>query len=182
MKVCSKCEKLLSDHKFHKNKSSYDGLANWCIVCFKAYRKSVYYSKVKPRNEKRKDVIAEQRRVRMYRLRLEAIKKLGGKCSCCEESREPCLNFDHIEDDGKIHRTFSARAIGVGLYLDLIAGKHGDRIQILCANCHAIKSRVSQRVFLTPQHLLLQSTHPVFGCSEKMPHKNRISPGGTSAP
>lgn len=75
--------------------------------------------------------------------RLQAIKNLGGECVACSECCEMVLEFDHKDNDGKAQRKektqqyliTSQLAFGVGL----------EKFQLLCANCHRIKTKLERR-------------------------------------
>ena len=69
--------------------------------------------------------------------RLAAIQKLGGKCVKCGFADERALQFDHVnaaDRKSQLHGSQLYRAIVRG-------GKHG--VQLLCANCHSIKTKVN---------------------------------------
>lgn len=56
MKMCSKCKQEKDKSKFNKNRSSSDGLQNWCKGCIGVYiethqrEKSIYNKKYRERN------------------------------------------------------------------------------------------------------------------------------------
>lgn len=69
-------------------------------------------------------------------LREAAIQKLGGKCNHCSISDIRVLDIDHINADGNIereqlHEFEILRRIISGDFLDY---------QLLCANCHRLKT------------------------------------------
>ena len=67
----------------------------------------------------------------------------GGKCSCCSESRLGCLHLDHINNDGAEQRKSlgitSRRCGGSKFYKWVIDNRFPKTLQLLCANCHALK-------------------------------------------
>ena len=69
----------------------------------------------------------------------------GSKCVECGESRLGCLELDHVNNDGAQHRrdiNNDARyTTGTKLYQWLVDNdfKCNYELQILCANCHALK-------------------------------------------
>jgi hypothetical protein len=76
------------------------------------------------------------------RLRNAAISAMGGKCEHCGFDNPVALQFDHIEP-------LLRRTSGVGkahnadrLYRAICDG-HTDGLQLLCANCHIIKTRTA---------------------------------------
>lgn len=66
--------------------------------------------------------------------RLDMIKQAGGKCVCCGEDDPIVLDFDHINDDGAVHRKQTKRTNVVNILatqgLDLTV------FQLLCKNCN----------------------------------------------
>lgn len=74
------------------------------------------------------------------KVRLAALEAYGKKCAQCGETRLPCLEFDHINNDGAEHRRGRGKSPSTKLCVWL--KNHGypkDVIQILCANCHRMK-------------------------------------------
>jgi 5-methylcytosine-specific restriction endonuclease McrA len=68
------------------------------------------------------------------RLKCQAIILLGGRCVRCQLDDMRCLEIDHIipvRGDRSIY--------GVKLYRSVVSGNK-DNLQVLCANCHAIKT------------------------------------------
>lgn len=68
-----------------------------------------------------------------------AFKVLGNKCAWCEEATQILLEVDHIQNNGKAHRTEDGYSSIEKWILDNpdIAN---EKVQLLCANCHRIKS------------------------------------------
>lgn len=74
---------------------------------------------------------------RRIKLRLEAIKKYGGKCVCCGEKQLEFLCIDHINGGGNKHRKqMTTKSIGEWLYTN----KYPKGFQVLCFNCNSAKS------------------------------------------
>jgi hypothetical protein len=69
------------------------------------------------------------------RIRLEVLKKYGGKCKCCGTNVFEFLSFDHIKGRGKKHRD-QLLATGRKLLVWLRKNKRKKSIQILCHNCN----------------------------------------------
>jgi len=67
-------------------------------------------------------------------LRKKVIEKYGGKCSCCEELTYEFLQIDHVDKNGKEHRSKIGR--GMKLHRDMLKETVQYRIRILCGNCH----------------------------------------------
>jgi len=92
---------------------------------------------------------SERKRGREYwhRLRKEALDAYGAICTCCGETEELFLTFDHVNNDGADHR----RSLGYGEE----NGRGGssrtlkwmkdnnwpDNMQVLCMNCNLGKQR-----------------------------------------
>lgn len=76
--------------------------------------------------------------MRRHRLsiREKAISILGGKCVECGESRIRTLHIDHIEP---VRRKDNTEHKAHAVALSVTKGVK-DNLQILCANCHAIKT------------------------------------------
>jgi hypothetical protein len=67
------------------------------------------------------------------KLRQEAITLLGGQCVQCQCNDIRCLQIDHVLPcKGK-------RLVTYQFYRSIIQGQT-DNLQVLCANCHAIKT------------------------------------------
>ena len=89
------------------------------------------------------------RRRRRYS-RFLAIRKLGGCCLHCGIKDLRVLEIDHITGDGDLERpngrgnagTFQRKQIQLILKTPL--SELADRYQILCANCHRIKTYENQ--------------------------------------
>jgi predicted HNH restriction endonuclease len=67
-------------------------------------------------------------------LRQKAIQQLGGVCARCQWADMRCLQIDHIISLGQSNGRDSVK-----LYIAILEG-HTDNLQLLCANCHAIKT------------------------------------------
>ncbi len=70
--------------------------------------------------------------------REKAIAKLGGKCSVCGEVDYIVLQIDHIIP---VAKTKEKRRAGPELYSKILKNQQ-DNVQVLCANCHARKTRL----------------------------------------
>jgi hypothetical protein len=77
------------------------------------------------------------------RKRFLAVKNLGGKCACCGESCELILQIDHKNGDSQIDRRGKKSVYFI--VSQLSEGRDLDRFQLLCANCHRIKTTLSMR-------------------------------------
>lgn len=73
--------------------------------------------------------------------RVILIQYLGGKCSLCGYEKDiRALQIDHIHGDGFIDRKEKGRCGKIYRYYVKNLEKCEGILQILCANCHAIKS------------------------------------------
>ncbi len=71
------------------------------------------------------------------KLRLAAIKALGSKCVRCGESNILILDIDHIKGDGGFKRKLKGY---YRILKEIVAGLNLENYQILCKNCHRIKT------------------------------------------
>jgi predicted HNH restriction endonuclease len=80
------------------------------------------------------------------RLRIRAIKKLGGKCCRCGFSDYRALQFDHVNGGGTqeyIEKKHYRAAYTLSELWDIGENKDG-KFQLLCANCNFIKRAENQ--------------------------------------
>lgn len=75
-------------------------------------------------------------RTPIVELRLAAIFKMGSACSRCGFDDPRALEMDHIEP---LNKTGGKRQATAQVYLGILNGNE-QNFQLLCANCHAIKS------------------------------------------
>lgn len=78
----------------------------------------------------------------------ELLNKLGGKCVNCGESDYDVLQFDHIEDNGRLDRV--KRGVinsGREFYKKmLLLSNVKEILQILCANCNWKKRSIKEEL------------------------------------
>lgn len=67
-------------------------------------------------------------------LKYKVIASLGGKCECCQDDTLPFLQIDHINKDGKKHRSEIGRS--TKLLRDMLKYPNRYELRVLCANCH----------------------------------------------
>lgn len=79
----------------------------------------------------------EKRRAGYWKRKLELLARLGGKCLACGNGDPRVLDIDHIDATKK--KKSKHRAYPTPIRLTLWA-KEMDNIQLLCANCHRIKT------------------------------------------
>lgn len=78
---------------------------------------------------------------RQYRsnARQKALTSLGGKCSICGNDDLRVLQIDHVNNDGNKERRLS-RTIIFRKIINMTSFEARLKYQLLCANCHAIKT------------------------------------------
>lgn len=81
--------------------------------------------------------MAEWRRREYNTRRPQVIKVLGGVCVMCGIDDERVLHIDHIHGGGHRERTGKDR---VSMFAKIINGERTHEFQLLCANCHQIKT------------------------------------------
>lgn len=82
---------------------------------------------------------AEQRRARYVRMRIEALALFGSACKECGYADARALQFDHISGGGGVERAKSSSETMLRRIMS-----EPKRFQLLCANCHHIKSYYSK--------------------------------------
>ena len=90
----------------------------------------------------KEDVIRrnEYGRIRAREIRVEVLQAYGGKCVQCGENRFPCLEMDHINNDGAQHRKeMKINGGSNALTQWLKRNNFPSGFQILCGNCHRMK-------------------------------------------
>lgn len=140
MKICYTCkiEKPLSD--FTKNRSKKDGLHGSCRLCKNNHQKSWYRG------------ASSEQKERVYKrnksLRIDYAKKLfeylkKNPCVMCGESNPIVLEFDHLRDKTSEISTMVRCSYSWERILEEI-----EKCQVLCANCHRIKTAHQQNWYM----------------------------------
>lgn len=115
-KHCVRCDQTKAVSEYNNNIGRADGLTVYCTVCSRAAT-----------NESK------------ARRRKAAIEALGGRCVRCGYTADwRALQFDHVNDDGKLQRA-SGNGLNKIIKVILRGEIPGAEIQLLCANCNAIK-------------------------------------------
>lgn len=93
------------------------------------------------RNRKRCNLI--EIRSKNVSVRLEALKLFGDKCLFCGINDIDVLQFDHINNDGKLdrHKALSKEAL-----------KNPEKFQLLCANCNLKKALIHKHLLWLERH------------------------------
>lgn len=124
-KQCPRCRRVFPSLGFFKNRRQYDGLSSYCRDC---HRETYTNSTARA-------------------IRERIIVALGSRCRECGYDRDiRALQVDHIKNDGRAHRDRSA-GNGPRYYL-AIEKDAMHTVQVLCANCHAIKTAEHHRHFV----------------------------------
>ncbi len=114
-------------------------------MAFDRKKWSLEYSRKPERVAKRRSrAYLDQRAEYMIRYRAElrevARAVLGSKCNKCGNDDRRVLEFDHIK---ALHRRTNGIRFGYPIEADLkdlIRNPKSPKLQLLCANCHAIKT------------------------------------------
>jgi len=124
-KCCTKCKVKKEYKDFQKHDSTKNGLTSWCTECMN--KNSALYRK---NNRTRvRETHGNYRR----NLQDRAVNYLGSKCAICGINDERVLEIDHIvpvKGCRETSRYYLLRAILNG----------SKNYQLLCANCHKIKT------------------------------------------
>lgn len=70
------------------------------------------------------------------RVKIEIIRRYGGKCICCGENRIEFLCIHHIDNDGAKHRQKLHISAGYSFYAWLKRNNYPEGFKVLCANCN----------------------------------------------
>jgi hypothetical protein len=121
---CFKCQRD-RPRKCPKCGEVYTGTSRgaYCGPCMRTYARE--------RRRNNPDV-RERARQLWIALRLEAIKRYGGACECCGETRYEFLSIDHINGGGTRHRA----EIGTRITLWLRKAGYPPGFRVLCHSCN----------------------------------------------
>lgn len=89
-------------------------------------------------NRQRKAKLSPNSLIRRRTTRKSIIERLGGKCVKCGITDLRVLDIDHVSGNGKKMREKNEASLDF-IRRD-IERAHSNRYQILCANCHRIKT------------------------------------------
>lgn len=128
MKVCSFCKISKMESEFHKKTASSDGLRDKCKDCAKAYIRKHY------RDNKQYYVDKATEGAKRSRNRISKIKDTP--CMDCGLRFPPeCMDFDHVRGEKKFNVSQMAR-----LNSEERTSKEIEKCDIVCANCHRIRT------------------------------------------
>lgn len=139
MKTCYTCQTNKEENLFNKNKSKKDGLNNICRDCSNL-RSKKYYSDNKIHHRK----VTQIRKLKFEKIIKEKIIDFLKKnpCVSCGESNLMVLDFDHLQDKTKN----VAQLITEGYSWENVK-KEIDKCQVLCSNCHRIKTHTDLKSY-----------------------------------
>ena len=139
MKKCGRCgvEKRLAEfHRWNRG----DGLQPWCKPCRKEYDRAYH-----ARNRKRR-----QQQVRARRSKLAAWNhglKASSPCADCGGFFHPiAMTWDHLPGSEKVDEVSNLVKAGKTLK----ARAEIEKCELVCANCHAVRSFERQRGVAQP--------------------------------
>lgn len=83
--------------------------------------------------------------IRYHKLKKSAHEAYGNKCKCCQMTNSDMFTFDHVNNDGSTHRKILSSAGDSGESESFMKwlrdNNYPDTIQLLCANCHLMKTK-----------------------------------------
>lgn len=72
----------------------------------------------------------------MQRLKHEVMDNYGGVCICCKENNKGFLTFDHVNNDGKVHRKELGFSSSYSIALWAKRNNYPSSLQLMCFNCN----------------------------------------------
>lgn len=148
-KLCPKCNRILQECDFYKNKSRRDGLAGWCKECSNTVRKAGYAE------GKYRETRAKWRKANIEKVR-ESGRKATRKWSASERGREYGRSYEKTEryrewvreyrrdpERAEKHRTDNARSERVMQRKEYQASDHYKQIRKLYRQSDAGKQAIA---------------------------------------
>jgi len=130
-KTCSVCKVIKPLGDFCKNSRSPTGYRGVCRPCEKTANgtnRAAGHLGWGPEHHKKANVKANRK------LKLEVVRRYGGKCACCGESRPEFLSVDHEAGGGNRHRKEVPEAVSLSKWLKRQGWPSG--LRVLCMNCN----------------------------------------------
>ena len=127
MKICNTCQTEKPLDEFNKNVKRKDGLSGKCKSCNKEYLKEHYKSNAKRYAKKREQYRDKQRKIFYEYMSTK-------RCMSCGISDIRVLEFDH-RSDKKFNISDKVGSMNFEKLVEEI-----EKCDILCANCHRIKT------------------------------------------
>ena len=137
MKYCPKCQKTKETSLFCSNKSRKDGLQSVCRACLAEVRKASYAKnretvRSKALKRKKANHTANKRR-------LDEIKTTT-PCTDCKQFYQACqMQFDHLKN-----KKYNISSM-VGYYKWISIEDEIKKCELVCANCHALRTHNRRR-------------------------------------
>ena len=141
-KNCTKCNKTKSVKEFNFKYKTKGIRHTHCKDCKKKYLKAHYIKNIDAYKKKSKKSNATYKKIKKIAI-LEI--KMGNPCNICGENDPRVLDFDHINPKFKKY-SISDLTNGGGYSFKTIL-KEMSKCQILCANCHRIKTSIDNNWF-----------------------------------
>jgi 5-methylcytosine-specific restriction endonuclease McrA len=151
-KICNFCNVSFLGfikQKFCSHKCSYDSRAD---VMNKYYQSKRKYPKIEGLNRcqiyrKFNPAKGREELSKDNMKRVIVIQALGGCCKTCGYTDDiRALQLDHINDDGYEDRRGKGKIGKIYRYYVNKLDEAKDILQVLCANCHAIKTSISREI------------------------------------
>jgi len=155
-KQCSKCGQLKDVEEFSPRADGVFGRHAHCKACRRSRwlqhekqvnerRRGLYAANEKFRQssnaaakryrERNKQRLSERNRIRYRQMKTTIIKRYGGKCECCNESRIEFLVIDHVEGGGTGERK---NLSPTGVFRKLLMSEEiMTGYRVLCHNCNS---------------------------------------------
>lgn len=132
MRKCTKCKVEKTEDEFRKGKR-----VNWCRSCFQEYEKAKWKACPERRRTNKEKSKERRRRNRDYVLNYLSTHP----CVSCGNPDFRVLEFDHIDRSIKTNNVSDLSRTACGLHK---IQEEIDKCQVLCANCHRIKTFENQ--------------------------------------
>ena len=145
MRTCSACNKTKTEENFFYRSKRNNKLHAQCKECYIIKRRKIWKDHYHKYGSKYRERAVERNKKLKTRLKLLLIEYLSDKsCIMCGNSDPRVLEFDHLDPNVKSFEI--ARAIHNTISWDKILVEI-EKCQILCANCHKIRTSEQQRWF-----------------------------------
>lgn len=147
-KICSKCKQSKQLESYHKKGGTRDGLRNECKECKKQYDiqyQITHQVKYQQYRNSHKEKSKEYQKQYNTRLKNLVFQHYENQCTGCRIKDTRLLQIDHINNDGAEHRRQlspkTRGSSGAYFYLWIIKNNFPTNLQLLCANCHFLKTQ-----------------------------------------
>ncbi len=156
MPICPRCQQDLPQSDFKEQQSRKTGFALYCRQCVlnklrewrkanrnltRKWRREDYARHREARRQHARMYYAKTcarfknlRRAQLQKARRDVFDMLGGKCSCCGESRFEFLTLHHTNRDGAKERQ---KYTGQQIFYRILRTREINGYSVLCWNCNA---------------------------------------------